>query len=368
MIVYLSDYISQYVSSFRVFEYLTFRAVLSLFTALFISLFFGSFVIKKLQLLHFGQVVRNDGPESHLKKNGTPTMGGILIVGSIAISMLLWCKLDNIYEILDEIKTISLFDNTKLIIISSLEAIVNVNETKLNELAKEMNNYNVENVLIFTSLKKLDFRINALSLIRRYSTLIDINTKNIPMDKYVNNYLKEEDFSIDNDALSLLLSYVGDLSTLKNSLEILMSYKLDEKTINIDDVTLMIRKPLDDDFYALIDQVLTDNKKMVFEIYNDMKTRNVAPTFIVSLLINKFHELYNAYVIADALRSKNEAERKVAEIFNVSEKRAYYMVKNTRNTNLKAILSNIKALDDLDYKIKSGLIDQNIGLELYFLR
>ncbi|SFS41581.1 Phospho-N-acetylmuramoyl-pentapeptide-transferase [Succinivibrio dextrinosolvens] len=97
MIVYLSDYLSQYISSFRVFEYLTFRAVLSLFTALFLSLFFGSYVIRKLQLLHFGQVVRNDGPESHLKKNGTPTMGGILIVGSIALSMLLWCKLDNVY-------------------------------------------------------------------------------------------------------------------------------------------------------------------------------------------------------------------------------------------------------------------------------
>ncbi len=97
MIVLLSDYLSQFIPSFRVFEYLTFRAVLSLFTALFISLFMGSYVIRKLQVLHFGQVVRDDGPESHLKKSGTPTMGGVLIIGSIAISMLLWCKLDNVY-------------------------------------------------------------------------------------------------------------------------------------------------------------------------------------------------------------------------------------------------------------------------------
>lgn len=97
MIVLLSDYFSQFIPSFRVFEYLTFRAVLSLFTALFISLFMGPYVIRKLQLLHFGQVVRDDGPESHLKKTGTPTMGGILIVGSITLSMLLWCKLDNVY-------------------------------------------------------------------------------------------------------------------------------------------------------------------------------------------------------------------------------------------------------------------------------
>ena len=97
MFVLLSDYLSQYIPSLRVFEYLTFRAVMSLFTALFISLCFGPTVIRRLQLLHFGQVVRDDGPESHLKKTGTPTMGGVLIISSIAISMLLWCKLDNIY-------------------------------------------------------------------------------------------------------------------------------------------------------------------------------------------------------------------------------------------------------------------------------
>ena len=97
MFVLLSDYLSQYIPSLRVFEYLTFRAVMSLFTALFNSLCFGPTVIRRLQLLHFGQVVRDDGPESHLKKTGTPTMGGVLIISSIVISMLLWCKLDNIY-------------------------------------------------------------------------------------------------------------------------------------------------------------------------------------------------------------------------------------------------------------------------------
>ena len=97
MFVLLSDYLSKNIPSLRVFEYITFRAVMSLFTALTISLCFGPMVIRRLQLLHFGQVVRDDGPESHLKKTGTPTMGGVLIISSIAISMLLWCKLDNIY-------------------------------------------------------------------------------------------------------------------------------------------------------------------------------------------------------------------------------------------------------------------------------
>lgn len=97
MLILLSQWLSQYEPAFRVVEYLTFRSVMSLFTALALSLWLGPRVIRSLQVLHFGQVVRKDGPESHLKKQGTPTMGGLLINGSIIVTMLLWCRLDNPY-------------------------------------------------------------------------------------------------------------------------------------------------------------------------------------------------------------------------------------------------------------------------------
>ena len=97
MIVLLSEWLSTYIDSFRVFSYMTFRAVMALFTALGLSLWLGPYVIRKLQVLHFGQVVRDDGPQTHLKKQGTPTMGGVLIIGTIVVSMLLWCRLDNLY-------------------------------------------------------------------------------------------------------------------------------------------------------------------------------------------------------------------------------------------------------------------------------
>ena len=64
-------------------------------TALFISLWIGPKVIKRLQILKFGQEVRNDGPESHFAKKGTPTMGGVMILFSIGVSTLLWANLTN---------------------------------------------------------------------------------------------------------------------------------------------------------------------------------------------------------------------------------------------------------------------------------
>ncbi|MDY6321518.1 MAG: phospho-N-acetylmuramoyl-pentapeptide-transferase [Succinivibrio sp.] len=97
MIVMLSEWLSSYVDAFRVFSYLTFRAIMALFTALGISLALGPRVINWLHVLHFGQPVRDDGPQTHLKKQGTPTMGGVLIIGTIAVTVLLWCRLDNVY-------------------------------------------------------------------------------------------------------------------------------------------------------------------------------------------------------------------------------------------------------------------------------
>ena len=79
MLVWLAEHLVKYYSGFNVFSYLTFRAIVSLLTALFISLWMGPRMIARLQKLAFGQVVRNDGPESHFSKRGTPTMGGIMI-------------------------------------------------------------------------------------------------------------------------------------------------------------------------------------------------------------------------------------------------------------------------------------------------
>lgn len=97
MLVWLAEYLTQFYSGFNVFSYLTFRAILSVLTAMALSLFYGPKLIKRLQLMQIGQTVRDDGPESHLSKSGTPTMGGILILGSISFSTLLWADLSNKY-------------------------------------------------------------------------------------------------------------------------------------------------------------------------------------------------------------------------------------------------------------------------------
>ena len=96
MLIYLAEYLAQYEPGFDVFRYLTMRMILSILTAMLLSFLIGPAVIRKLAT-YKGQPVRDDGPESHFSKAGTPTMGGSLILLAIAISTLLWGDLGNRY-------------------------------------------------------------------------------------------------------------------------------------------------------------------------------------------------------------------------------------------------------------------------------
>jgi phospho-N-acetylmuramoyl-pentapeptide-transferase len=95
MLVYLTDYLTRFESGFNVFSYLTMRAILGALTALLISLLVGPWMIRRLSFHQIGQTVRDFGPESHLPKAGTPTMGGTLILVAIAISTVLWADPTN---------------------------------------------------------------------------------------------------------------------------------------------------------------------------------------------------------------------------------------------------------------------------------
>jgi phospho-N-acetylmuramoyl-pentapeptide-transferase len=95
MLLWLAQFFQQDLGPLRIFNFITFRAVFATITAVLIGLGFGPAVIRKLTALKVGQSVRAYGPETHLVKQGTPTMGGVLILISIGISTFLWCDFSN---------------------------------------------------------------------------------------------------------------------------------------------------------------------------------------------------------------------------------------------------------------------------------
>jgi len=97
MLLYLTDWLGHFDSAFYVFRYLTLRAILAVLTALTIAFVVGPAMIRRLTRYKIGQTVRDDGPQSHLSKAGTPTMGGALILVGVGLSTLLWSDLGNRY-------------------------------------------------------------------------------------------------------------------------------------------------------------------------------------------------------------------------------------------------------------------------------
>ncbi|MET0323263.1 MAG: phospho-N-acetylmuramoyl-pentapeptide-transferase [Duganella sp.] len=95
MLLWLAQFFQDEIGPLRVFNFITFRAVAAAATALLIGLAAGPAVIRMLTAMKYGQAVRTDGPQTHLKKHGTPTMGGVLILIAIGVSTLLWCDLSN---------------------------------------------------------------------------------------------------------------------------------------------------------------------------------------------------------------------------------------------------------------------------------
>src|SRR3989304_938828 len=97
MLYYILYSLHDYHSFFNVFRYITLRTIYAILTALILSLVIGPYVIEFLKQYQIGQVVRDNGPKSHLSKSGTPTMGGLLIIMVILFATLSWMGLSNLY-------------------------------------------------------------------------------------------------------------------------------------------------------------------------------------------------------------------------------------------------------------------------------
>ena len=109
MLYYLFQYLNELdVPGAGLFEYISFRAALAVIVSLIISMIIGKRIIQRLQLLQVGEIVRDLGLEGQMKKQGTPTMGGLIILASILIPTLLFARLDNIYIILMLVSTVML--------------------------------------------------------------------------------------------------------------------------------------------------------------------------------------------------------------------------------------------------------------------
>ena len=142
-----------------------------------------------------------------------------------------------------------------------------------------------------------------------------------------------------------------------------MIYKYDSKNINLNDVYSLITKDLDTNTFDLVDALISKDKRRTYEIYEDLKITNTDATVILGSLIYKFREM----ALTKKLVLDGVSKAELAEILNVKEGRAYYMIKTVANYSMDTLLEKLNELLDMDYKSKIGQTDLEKSLLTFLI-
>lgn len=170
---------------------------------------------------------------------------------------------------------------------------------------------------------------------------------------------------IKDDALTLLLEYIGDdQARLSQEIDKLSPYVGKGGTIRKEDIKLLVPKNINNEIYLLIKAIINHDLALTNQIYDNLITHTKDSLSIFSLISNKFKELLSTYRLLKYGYSQSD----IAKFYNVSTGKAYYIVQEARAFKLSDLEFYIDKLAELDYQIKSGKLDKTIGLELLLLK
>ena len=191
-----------------------------------------------------------------------------------------------------------------------------------------------------------------------------VNDKAFDVYDYVKKQLATHNLKIQPFALTQFINRANtNMDNLNNELEKLIYYSYNLKEINADVVFEVINREVEDNIFDLVNALLEKNQDKVFKVYYDLIDHNIKSTQIISVVANKFLEILYTKALMNIKYSKADIEK----FFGYSSGRVYYMMKNAQEVSDEVLFDNIKSLEELDFNIKSGRIDKDLGPELYFL-
>lgn len=275
----------------------------------------------------------------------------------------------SLISLLEEVSTIPFFTEHKVVIAKNPKYFIKssiVNERVLSDFVNYIKNPMDSATLIFMINDLKDLEPSYKTLLEKNAIVyLENNLKEEDAKEYALNSFKKEGYQIEDSALEeLLYRTKGDLERVVVEIVKLKTYKYESKKILIKDIYQLISKDLEDNVFDLVNAIVSKNKQIAIDIYNDLKVLNEDSAKIISMLVSKFNELYQTKVLMLQGFSKND----IAQIFNMKVGRVYYMIQSSKNLKLEDITSNINTLIDYDYKIKSGQIDKDLALEMFILK
>jgi DNA polymerase III, delta subunit len=269
---------------------------------------------------------------------------------------------DSLKIILDDSKTISFFEELKLIIVDNA-TIFNRVKTEHNTdlLVEYLNNPNPTTILVFINQNNtIDNTKKISKLIKEKGIVKEIINSDI--NQIVKNMFTG--YTIESNIVNLIIKRVGDnLALIESEVEKLKIYKIEEKNITEEDVMELTTTNIDTDIFKFIDNIIDKEKNIAMSIYTEMIKQGEEPIKIIALLASKFRLMYQA----TELTKMGCSQQDISTTLNTH----IYPVKLAINAGLKynhkILLNYLKRLANLDIEIKTGKIEPVLGLELFIL-
>ena len=266
---------------------------------------------------------------------------------------------NNLDNIIEELSMNSLFGDKKAVIVD-ITFKEEVDDKKIEEfLDKSKNN---SNILIFNCAnEKIDTRRKIYKIINKYGKTEELNKNHDYVVDYIKKSLQDNNKTMD---INYFLSKVNDdLDNIKNELDKLILYKINDSHIENSDIDNLVIPNIEEEIFVLSDSVIKKDKKKSIELYQNFLNRNYEPIYIISLLGSQFHFLYQV----KRLYNQNKSNDEIASILSAHPYRVKLTIQNSYIYTEEILLKKIYELANMDKNIKLGNIDKNLALEMFLV-
>ncbi len=266
---------------------------------------------------------------------------------------------NNLDNIIEELSMNSLFGDKKAVIVD-ITFKEEVDDKKIEEfLDKSKNN---SNILIFNCAnEKIDTRRKIYKIINKYGKIEELNKNHDYVVDYIKKSLQDNNKTMD---INYFLSKVNDdLDNIKNELDKLILYKINDSHIENSDIDNLVIPNIEEEIFILSDSVIKKDKKKSIELYQNFLNRNYEPIYIISLLGSQFHFLYQV----KRLYNQNKSNDEIASILSAHPYRVKLTIQNSYIYTEEILLKKIYELANMDKNIKLGNIDKNLALEMFLV-
>lgn len=280
---------------------------------------------------------------------------------------IIYYDIENISDIVVESSTIGMFNPYKFIVIDTSSYFSSKKDMDISSLTNYFDNYNVNSYLIFTyGSSSIDSRRKLFKLISDNGVVKKLEANSEYLNDFISNYIKDNGYSMDMNSMSYLLSRCdNNIDNIRNELDKLMLYKLNDKVITRDDISLLTIEDINDTVFELVSSILKNNNEKAMKLYYNFINNGMDVSQIIAVISNQIRLLFQVKRLYNSGKSNDEIA-KILEFKSVY--RVKYLLSDCYYYSEGDLLKYLSKLAYIDKSIKTGNGDGRLLLELFIAK